>query len=413
MHHLSRRGFLSTGIAALAFGRNVLAAPSGSSEEILQRPLESVESIERKRVLTAAQRYLAEQPKTIVSVPAPRSAGGPHDYFSEADYFWPNPRNPSGPYINRDGESDPNNFNTHRELLIRLSIQVPALAAAWLLTKRGEYADHAAAHLRAWFIRPTSRMNPNLQYAQAVHGLATGRSYGIIDTLHLAEVAQSALVLHDHAALAESDWQGTRAWFADYLDWLQNSDPGRKERDAKNNHGTCWIVQAASFARLVGDESVRNFCRDRLKAMVLPRQLGPDGSLPLELARTKPYGYSLFDLDALGMSAHILSESDDLWNFRLSDGRNLAACFKFMAPYIADKSKWPYRHDVQYFDDLPVRQPSLLFAGLVYRNREYLDLWRRLDPDPTVAEVIRNHPYRQPLLWMQTKGRNHGPARSS
>ncbi len=163
-------------------------------------------------------------------------------------------------------------------------------------------------------------------------------------------------------------------------------------------------MQAASFGRLVGDESVRNLCRDRLKTVVFPGQLAPDGSFPLELARTKPYGYSLFDLDALGMAAHILSDgSNDLWTFRLSDGRDLAASFKFMAPYIADKSTWPYRHDVQYFDDLPVRQPSLLFAGLAYRNREYLDLWQRLDPDPTVPEVIRNHPYRQPVLWMQPR----------
>lgn len=405
MLHLSRRSFLSTGIAALAYPRKMIGSSSASSEEFLQHPCESVEGVERERVLAAAQRYLAEQPKTIVSVPAPRSADGPHDYFSEADYFWPDPKNPDGPFINRDGESNPSNFNAHRELLIRLSIQVPALAAAWLLTRRREFADHAAAHLRAWFITPASRMNPNLQYAQAVHGVATGRSYGIIDTLHLAEVAQATLVLQSDGVFSVDDWRGTRVWFSEYLKWLQTSDPGRKERDAKNNHGTCWIVQAASFGRLVGDESVSNLCRDRLKTVVFPTQIAPDGSFPLELARTKPYGYSLFNLDALGMAAHILSdESNDLWTFGLSNGADLAGCFKFMAPYIADKSSWSYRHDVQYFDDLPVRQPSLLFAGLAYRNSEYLNLWQRLDPDPTVAEVIRNHPYRQPLLWMQPAG---------
>ena len=404
MFCFSRRNFLATGVAALLYRRRTLASPSPSSEQILQRPFETVEALERDRVLTAARKYLSEQPKTIISAPAPRSTGGSHDYFSEADYFWPDPNNPTGPYVNRDGESNPGNFNTHRELLIRLSIQVPALAAAWVLTRSREFADHAAAHLRAWFITPASRMNPNLQYAQAVHGVATGRSYGIIDTLHLAEVAQSAIVLHNGGVLSPQDWSGTRTWFAEYLDWLQTSEPGRKERDAKNNHGTCWIVQAASFGRLAEDQSVRNLCRDRLKNVVFPTQLAPDGSFPLELARTKPYGYSLFNLDALGMAAHILSDgSNDLWTFRLNDGRNLSSCFRFMAPYIADKSNWPFRHDVQYFDDLPVRQPSLLFAGLVYRDREYLDLWHRLNPDPTVPEVIRNHPYRQPLLWMQPR----------
>ncbi|MGA8740762.1 MAG: alginate lyase family protein [Terracidiphilus sp.] len=397
MTQLSRREFLSLSAAVVAAPRSLF----GDADDILQHPRKTVEAIERQRVLSAAGRYLQEQPRTIVSAPAARSAGSLHDYFSEADYFWPDPKNPNGPYINRDGESNPGNFNAHRLLLIRLGIQVPALAAAWMLTKRRDFADHAAAHLRAWFIEPTTRMNPNLQYAQAVHGVSTGRSYGIIDTLHLVEVAQSAIVLRNGGAVSEFDWQGTRNWFAEYLAWMQASEPGRKERDAKNNHSSCWLLQASEFALLTGDEGVLRDSRDRFRSTTIPAQIAADGSFPLELARTKPYGYSLFNLDALGMLAHVLSTgSDNLWEYALADGRGIAACFRFMAPYIANKQSWPYRHDVQYFDDLPVRQPSLLFAGLAYRKSKYLDLWKRLDPDPQVPEVIRNHPVRQPLLWL-------------
>ena len=397
MFHFSRREFLSLGAAALAARGFAIS----TTEDILQHPRQSVETLERPRVLTAARRYLQESPRTIVSAPAPRSAGSLHDYFSEADYFWPDPKNPSGPYVNRDGESNPGNFNAHRLLLIRLSIQMPALASAWRLTRKPEFAEHAAAHLRAWFIDPATRMNPNLQYAQAVHGVTTGRSYGIIDTLHLVEVAQAAIILHDGGALAESDWQGTRTWFAEYLNWMQTSVPGQKERDAKNNHGSCWLLQAAEFAMLTGNAGVVRESCDRLKSTLLATQIAPDGGFPLELARTKPYGYSLFNLDVLGMLAHVLSKtSDNLWEYSLPDGRGLAVCFRFITPFIANKQAWPYRHDVQYFDDLPVRQPSLLFAGLAYRSREYLDLWNQLDPDPQVPEVIRNHPIRQPLLWL-------------
>lgn len=397
MVDISRRGFLMLGAATLAARRET----SDLVDDILLHPRPEVEACERARVLVAAQRYLREAPKTIVSVPAPHSVGGLHDYYSEADYFWPDPKNPKGPYVNRDGESNPANFNTHRELLIRVSIQVPALAAAWLLTQRHEFAEAAVTHLRAWFITEATRMNPNLEYAQAVRGVSTGRSYGIIDTVHLAEVAEAARVLHKGGVLLGSDWQGTLTWFDQYLTWLLGSDPGGKERDAKNNHGTCWIVQAAAFGRLVGNASVLQACRERLTTVIFPTQLALDGSLPLELARTKPYGYSLFNLDALGMAAQILSgETTDLWSYKLADGRGLGACIRFMAPYIANKQAWPFRHDVQYFDDLPVRQPSLLFAGLAYRNREYVELWQRLDPDPTIAEVIRNHPFRQPILWI-------------
>lgn len=358
--------------------------------------------IERRRVLNAARSCLTEQTRTITSAAASRSAGGLHDYFSEGDYWWPDPKTPTGPYVRRDGQSNPANFIAHRELLLRLSIQMPTLTAAWLLTKNRIYADHAVAHLRAWFIDPATRMNPNLIYAQAIHGVDTGRSIGIIDTLHLVEVARAALVLERDGAIQADDSQGTRGWFIEYLHWMTTSERGQQERDERNNHGSCWLLQAAAFAAYVGDGRALDECRERLKSKLFPEQIGNDGSFPLELARTKPYSYSLFNLDVLGMSAHILSgASNDLWTYRLSDGRSLEACFRFLVPYIENKSSWPYRHDVEYFDDLPVRQPSLLFAGLAYKQPQYLRMWQRLAPDPSVPEVIRNHPMRQPLLWVK------------
>ena len=397
MQPLSRREFLVLGSAAAA----VPGVIFGSSQDILLHPRAWVAELERPRVLKAAGAYLKVELKTIVAAIAQRSAGGPHDYFSEGDYWWPDPKNPDGPYIRRDGESNPANFVAHRDLLISLSIQMPALASAWILTKRRAFAEHAAAHLRAWFVEPATRMNPNLQFAQAIHGIDTGRSIGIIDTLHLVEVAQAAIVLKRGGVLDASIWEGTRNWFAAYLDWLTTSSRGQEERNAKNNHGSCWLLQAASFAALTQNTSVRDACRERLKGELFPGQIAADGGFPLELARTKPYSYSLFNLDVLGMSAHLLSDSaENLWTYKLTDGRGLEICFRFMVPYISDRDSWPYRRDVEHFDALPVRQPGLLFAGIAYRRREYLELWRRLDPDPTDHEIIRNHPIRQPLLWM-------------
>lgn len=368
------------------------------------RPRQQVEAIDRPWVLRDANRYVKETPRTITSVRAPRSAGGLHDFFSEGDYWWPNPKDPNGPYIRRDGESNPDNFVAHRDLLIRLSIQMPALTAAWVLTGRRAFAEHAAAHLRAWFVDPATRMNPNLEYAQAIHGIDTGRSIGIIDTVHLVEVAQAASILSRRRVIDSSTEQGARQWFSEYLHWLTTSDRGLQERAAKNNHGSCWLLQAAAFATCVGDDGVRNACRDRFQNTLVPDQIAPNGSFPLELARTKPYSYSLFNLDILGMCAHLLSQPDgDLWTYRLANGAGLQAAFAFMVPYIQYKSRWPYRHDVQYFDDLPVRQPSLLFAGLTYQRPEYLQLWQRLNPEPKVPEIIRNHPVRQPILWMQSR----------
>jgi len=356
---------------------------------------------ERARVLPAADGYLRETPITITAYPAPRSAGGPHDFFSEADYFWPNPANPDGPYINRDGMTNPGNFLDHRRALFRMCRIVPTLTAATLLSNDGRYARQAALHLCAWFVAPATRMNPNLEYAQAVHGVTTGRSYGIIDTIHLIEPARSIPALERAGALSSADATTIRCWFSDYLHWLMESDKGRTERDAANNHSTCHAMQVAAFAALVGDDRQLTGCRVRYKTVLLPRQMGRDGSFPLEIKRTKPYGYSLFNLDAMATLCRIASiPTDDLWRFTLPDGRSIRTGVDYLLPYIQDKRRWPYPHDVMYWDDWPVRSPALLFAGMAFGEPRYIDLWRKLPADSPVEEIQRNLAIREPALWI-------------
>jgi hypothetical protein len=349
-------------------------------------------AIERARVLRAAGRYLGEQPVTVTASSSPRSAGGRHDFFSEGDYWWPDPDNPGGPYIQRDGMSNPGNFVDHRRAMIRLSLIVPALAAAYKINGQGKYSGHAARHLRAWFIDDATRMNPNLEYAQAIQGRFTGRGTGIIDTLHLVEVARAA----SRVDLSAADREGVSRWFTSYAQWMTTHPYGIAERDATNNHGTCWVAQVAAFSELTGNAELTAYSRNRFQTVLIPNQEAPDGSFPQELRRTKPYGYSLFNLDAMGIIAQLLG----LWKWQLPDGRGMARAMEYMYPYMLDKKKWPLQPDVMYDQEWPVRQPCLLFAGLALAKPEYLALWRRLDADPTVEEVLRNFPVRQPLLWV-------------
>jgi len=344
---------------------------------------------------------LKEAPITITASTSTRSAGGVHDFFSEGDYWWPDPQNPSGPYIQRDGMTNPDNFVEHRRYLMRLSVQFPALVAAWKLTRDERYARQAVKHLRAWFIDESTRMNPNLQYAQAIHGRFTGRGIGIIDTIHLVEVAQAIEILKDSRSLSMTDLGGVILWFTDYLKWMTTSKNGMEERDAKNNHGTCWVMQVAAFAELVGDQELRTYCRNRFKTVIVPNQIAPDGSFPEELRRTKPYGYSLFNLDAMATICELLSsENDNLWTFTTSDGRSFSKAIAYMYPFIKDKKSWPLKPDVMYDAEWPMRHTSLLLAGLALKRPEYIELWKRLPADSKVDEVIRNFFIRQPVLWV-------------
>jgi hypothetical protein len=361
----------------------------------------NVAAFDRVRVLKAANQYLQEAPITITASTSPRSAGGLHDFFSEGDYWWPDPKNPDGPYIQRDGMTNPDNFTDHRRYLMRLSVQVPALAAAWKLTKDSRYAKHAALHLRAWFIDERTRMNPNLQYAQAIHGRFTGRGIGIIDTIHLVEVARALEVLAGSKALSQTETKEVRQWFADYLEWMTSSKNGLEEREARNNHGTCWVMQVAAFAKLTGNQELLSYCRDRFKKVLVPNQIAADGSFPQELRRTKPYGYSLFNLDAMATLCQILATPEDnLWIFSLPDGRGIRKAMAYMYPYIKDKRTWPLVKDVMYDGEWPMRHNSLLFAGLALGNTEYISLWKTLKADSGVEEVVRNFFVRQPVLWV-------------
>ncbi len=361
----------------------------------------AVKEIDRERVLRQANLYLHEAPITVTASSCERSAGGKHDYFSEGDYWWPDAQNPGGPFIRKDGLSNPNVFSDHREFMRRLSLIVPALTAAFVITEDRRYSEQAVEHLRAWFVQEETRMNPHLLYAQAIHGRVSGRGIGIIDTIHLVEVARAISVLESLSGEYDAGMNRIKRWFADYLKWMTTHEYGIEERDTKNNHATCWIMQAAEFARLTENEEILAFCRERYKTVLVPTQIAADGSFPLELERTKPYGYSLFNLDAMATVCQILAKpNDNLWRFELPDGRGISKALAFMYPHLLDKQGWPYPPDVMYHEQWPVRHPSLLFGGIALAVLKYVELWKTLDPDPKEDEIMRNFPIRQPLLWL-------------
>src|SRR5579885_3605557 len=252
MSGIDRRQFLSAS-AALAF-RNSLSAMERFD----------LYAIERPRVIKQADKFLHQKPVTITSSSSPRSAGGKHDYFSEGDYWWPDPKDPNGPYIRRDGMTNPDNFTAHRELLLDFVRDTDALIAAYRVTRDERYAAAAVKQLDAWFVNPETKMYPNLQYAQAVKGVCTGRGTGIIDTVHLAEVAIGVEALRGSKALAK-DEEGIKDWFRAYLEWIGTHPYGIDESKADNNHGVCWVLQAASFAHLVDDKLVLDDCRHRFR----------------------------------------------------------------------------------------------------------------------------------------------------
>lgn len=355
---------------------------------------------DRNRIICQAQKALAVKPRYITDFSAKMSEGGIHDYYSNGDYWWPNPNTANGlPYVRLDGKSNPNAFMHHRNILREMRTSVSHLAAGYKITKDEKYASRASIILNNFFLAKESKMNPSLLYAQAVPGLYSGRGIGIIDTLHLAEVPFAVNALKSSLHMTDELLMGLKKWFSDYLNWMTAHSYGISEMNEKNNHGICWHVQAASFALFVGNEQMVDFCRKQYKNVLLG-QMAADGSFTKELARTKPYGYSIFTLDNLLILCHILfKKENDLWNYELN-GKGARRGMEFLYPYLIDKTTWPYKKDIQHFECWPVAMASFLFAGLGLGEQKYVKLWQSLDPEPTNWEVRRNMTVRQPLLWL-------------
>jgi len=359
-------------------------------------------SILKSTILSNAKIAMTEKPITVTADQCERSAGGLHDFFSEGDYWWQNPEDINGPYIQRDGQSNPNNFVAHRKAMIRFSQIVGTLASAYLLTKDEKYVKQAFLHLNAWFIDEKTLMNPSLLYAQAIKGKVTGRGIGIIDMIQMMEVAQGVLVMQNAKIVKKEELIKIKEWFSKYLDWVNSHPYGIEEREAKNNHGTCWVMQVASFAKLTENQGMLDYCKNRFKTVLLPNQLEKDGSFPLELKRTKPYGYSLFNLDAMTTVCHILSTAkESLWDFKLEDGRSLKQGVEFLFPFVENKASWKKPQDVMYWNEWPVAQPFLIFGYHKYKVQAWFDIWKNLEHFPKNEEVIRNLPIRNPLIWMK------------
>jgi hypothetical protein len=279
---------------------------------------------------------------------------------------------------------------------------VAVLGAAYKLTGDDRYAAKAVEFLRVFYLDLKTRMNPNLQFAQAVPGRSPGRSYGIIDGLHMVEVPLAIEAMENSSSFPTGVLSGLKEWFGAMARWMETSKNGREEVAAKNNHAAAFCLQLAVFSQFAGDQARFEECRRQFKTVFVADQMAPDGSFPRELARTKPYGYSIFQLDNMAALCQVLSRPDDnLWTFTLPDGRGMRRAMDYLHPFLADKSKWPLKPDVQAWNDWPSRQPSLLLAGLALGDTNWIGLWRTLSPEISNDEVRRNMAVTQPVLWLK------------
>jgi hypothetical protein len=312
------------------------------------------------------------KPLSVIDKVFAPPSGNKHDYMSQAPYFWYDSSKLNGlPYLRKDGERNPeiNKITDHKNL-DEMSNAVKLLSLAYYFTKEEKYAEKASALLRYWFFNEDTKMNPNLEYAQAVPGVNTGRGIGIIETRALTNIPDAVSLLNGSKFWSEKDTKSLRQWYAEYLNWLLTSKNGKEEHSAKNNHGTWFYMQAIDFALFTGDKEKAGQLIDESKKR-LDSQLTKEGKWPLELERTNALGYSTFNTRAWFDLATIAEYAGaDLWHYKTANGATLKTALDWLIPYATGKEKWNYQQ-ISHYNSTDI-YPLLLIAAEKFKSPGYI-----------------------------------------
>ena len=324
-----------------------------------------------------AEKALKEGPWSVTtSRPQRARTLDPHDYYSEGPYWWPDPKNPSGPYIRKDGRTNPNRFMGNKDALNSMAEALFTLGSAAYLLDDARYAERAARITAVWFVEAKTRMNPNLEYGQAVPGVNSGRGAGIIDSRVLIRAVQGLDLLDQTGKLDPVVRDGVRRWFAEYTRWLTTSKKGLEEKNSGNNHASWWTAQVAAYSGFTGDRDTQQMAFRWLREGLFPKQIQPDGSAPRELARTKSLGYSAFNFEAYTLTCRIAQAAGvKLWDLRTPAGATLDTVVRYLLPAVRDPKQWKGEQIVE-FDNSGTYYLAL--AGQALGQPGYVQAYREL-----------------------------------
>jgi len=334
------------------------------------------------KIVKEADKRVGKPVITITENENLQASKDPHDYFSIGRYFWPDPSKSDGlPWINRDGETNPDAVKASDEKKLGEMIHaVEYLSLAYYLTGQEKYGSEAARFLRGFFLDVETKMNPHLDYGQSVPGKATGRGWGLIDTRGFMVLPDVLKLLEKCPAWTAKDREGMKAWWRAYGDWMQTSKIGLQERKAPNNHGAAYDVQLAAVLVMAAKEDEAKKVLEESLPSRLDAHITPEGKQPRELARTKSWSYSCFNLKNICKGAVIAqSLGIDLWSHEGEGGKgSLRKAMLYLVPFLKNPEEWSEKQ-IAKFDSKEARY-WLNDGAVVYEDEAIRNAQREFAP---------------------------------
>ena len=318
-----------------------------------------------------ADALLLMKPVSVMDKQFTPVSGNKHDYMSQAPYFWYDSTKLNGlPYMRKDGVRNPEIYKiTDRTYLGNLENATRILSLMWYITADEKYAGKSAKLLRTWFLNESTKMNPHLEYGQAIPGVNTGRGIGLIETVALMGIADAASLLQGSKAWTEADHSSLQKWYSQFLNWMLTSKNGKDEHAAKNNHGTWYYAQVIDFSLFTGyDDKAKQLAEESKNR--LDSQLTKEGKQPLELERTNALGYSTMNLRGWFTVATLAEKTGvNLWTYKTSQSADLLTAFDWLLPYALGEKKWEYQQISKY--NKSEIYPLLLQASSAFKDQKY------------------------------------------
>ena len=294
-----------------------------------------------KDIVRRAEDIIAKEPVAVTDKSTTLS-GDKHNYESLSIYWWPDPKNPNGPYIARDGQKNPeyNKYDLQRLTTLRANLVVPA--QAFFITRDDRYFDYFCRQIDVWFIDRDTRMTPNFEYSQFIPGRNNGHGnpQGMAEVNNFNNILESIRLVNSAKSIGRGRMKALQTWFSDFAHWMQYSDYGQQAQAFKNGQTLTFDVTLYNIFIFTGKKDGRQDIFDAFHEKRVMAQIKDDGSMPEALRRTKGFSYSVVNLERF-VTFISLTKSDGNMLPKESLAR-IKQAFTFLRSFENNREAFPY-----------------------------------------------------------------------